>query len=61
MSSYWTNFAKTGNPNGPGLPEWPEYSAKTGNTVMHLRAHAEAKPDEYRARYEFLDRESLAK
>lgn len=22
MSSYWVNFAKTGNPNGEGLPEW---------------------------------------
>ena len=22
MVNYWTNFAKTGNPNGEGLPEW---------------------------------------
>lgn len=22
MVSYWTNFAKTGNPNGTGLPQW---------------------------------------
>jgi para-nitrobenzyl esterase len=25
MEKYWTNFAKTGNPNAKGLPEWPEF------------------------------------
>ena len=25
MSDYWVNFVKTGNPNGPSLPEWPVF------------------------------------
>lgn len=56
MSSYWANFAKHGDPNGPGLPEWPRYSGATGYAVMHLRDPASAAPDTQRARYEFLEK-----
>ena len=55
IQAYWTNFAKTGDPNGPGLPQWPAYSADGGWQVMRLDATSEAKPDALRGRYLFLD------
>jgi para-nitrobenzyl esterase len=35
MMSYWVNFAKSGDPNGPGLPRWPTYHEAPG-MVMEL-------------------------
>lgn len=55
MSTYWANFAKTGDPNGPGLPHWPAYSAKDGYQLMYLSFEPHAAPDPHRARYLFLD------
>lgn len=43
MSSYWTNFAKTGNPNGPGLPAWPAFTAND-QRVMYFDGTSEAVP-----------------
>lgn len=45
MSSYWVNFAKTGNPNGKGLPEWPAYSPEKGVAmVFNLESKAVKHP-----------------
>ena len=35
MSSYWVNFAKSGNPNGAGLPSWPEFKSRD-NSVLYF-------------------------
>ena len=53
--SYWSNFAKTGDPNGSGLPAWPRYEKGSGYQVMHLDETSKAAPDLMRKRYETID------
>ena len=43
MTAFWTNFAKTGDPNGEGLPLWPEYSA-ADDIVMELKENPSPAP-----------------
>ncbi len=54
MTAYWANFARSGDPNGPGLPKWPRYDA-TGRRVLHLDETIRDAPDTTRPRYELLD------
>ncbi len=53
MMIYWTNFAKYGNPNGRGVPDWPPYN--DNNLVIHLNRVITVAPSTVHARYEFLE------
>lgn len=47
IHSFWVNFAKTGNPNGEGLPQWSAYETES-DIAMDLKVDAAALP-KYRA------------
>ena len=54
MLNYWLNFAKTGNPNGEGLPTWEEYK-NNADTVMELGENVGKIPDKYLKAYEIFE------
>jgi len=56
MSAYWANFIKTGNPNGQGVAEWPEF--RNTHQVIHIDTVSKAEPEQHRARYEFINHAS---
>ena len=56
MQSYFANFIKTGDPNGPALPSWPAANRSGLEPVMHLDVNTHVSFDAHRDRYRFLDR-----
>ena len=60
VSTYWTNFAKTGIPGGGGLPDWPQYRAQGGYPIMHLEPKPHAEPDSHVVHYAFIEANPLA-
>lgn len=43
MMAYWVNFAKSGNPNGEGLPKWPVFN-ENDQQVLYFDGTIAAKP-----------------
>jgi para-nitrobenzyl esterase len=54
MTTYWSNFAKTGDPNGAGLPAWPKYQPDN-RRVLHFDVETRETAETFRDRYEAID------
>jgi para-nitrobenzyl esterase len=58
MSSYWTNFAKTSNPNGSGLPLWQNFGVNRP-VIMELGDQIRSTPLIHQEQLDFLTKLNL--
>lgn len=57
ISGYWTNFAKTGNPNAQGLPNWTLYNNQNEDMLdVELDGKVISKPDPRKARLDVIEK-----
>lgn len=54
MATYWTNFAKYGDPNGAGLPAWPAFTT-TNPAVLYFHDTPQVGPVPSEASLQVLD------
>ena len=44
LRTFWTNFAKTGDPNSAGLPRWPSFTQPTPQMLYIASGRTQAGP-----------------
>lgn len=55
VSSIWVQFARTGNPNGPGLPEWRSFNANNP-MLLNITPVPRMEPAPFRAETDFFEK-----
>jgi para-nitrobenzyl esterase len=57
MNTYWANFAKSGNPNGEGLPVWPLYNTQKEDILdIETEGKPVGRPDPRKARLDVVEK-----
>jgi para-nitrobenzyl esterase len=56
MSSYWVNFATTGDPNGKGLPAWNAFNDESGSLLEFDEKETGMKPIPSKDAFDFIDK-----
>ncbi len=55
-NEYWTNFGKTGDPNGPGLPYWPAYNSSKDELMNFTEDGPVGEADPWKVRLDLVER-----
>jgi len=55
-NAYWVNFARTGNPNGAGLPMWPAYDVRSDIIMNFTNEGPIAMPDPWKHRLDLTEK-----
>ena len=58
INTYLVNFARTGDPNGDGLPEWPAYTPDAPVMMNFTQGGAAAGPDPWQTRLDLVEAQS---